>query len=93
MGTKTYRKDLIEMAKDIRFQLDEVYSDLLVVDAFQRGTSMVLQANSLLGAKLQECEKRIIDRNRYLAWLRCITPSQLWLDVKTTEARPITIQS
>ena len=77
------------MPKDLRFQIDEVYSDLLTNDAFQRGTSLGQQANSLLGAKLQEREKRIIARNRYLAWLRGVTPSSLWLDVKTGEAKPI----
>jgi hypothetical protein len=90
METISINRKTVEMAKDIRFQLDELYADLLIVDSFQRGTSMSLQANSLLSAELQEREKRIIARNRYLAWLRGVTPSNLWLDVKTGEAKAIT---
>jgi hypothetical protein len=79
-----------KMPKDIRFQLDEVYADLLIADSFQRGTTIGQQANSLLGAKLQEREKRIIARNRYLAWLRGVSPRKLWLDMKVGDIKPIT---
>ncbi|NER99947.1 MAG: hypothetical protein F6J86_40135 [Symploca sp. SIO1B1] len=79
-----------ELMKDIRFQMDEFYVDLLANDAFQRGTSMAQQASSLLGGKLIEREKHIVNRNKYLAWLRGVTPAKLWLDIRLGEAKSLT---
>lgn len=79
------------MAEDnrLRIGLGEIYRDLLKNDAFQRGSTETQQADSLLGAKLMEREKRIMERNKYLAWKRGITPSQLWIDVLSGNAKPI----
>ncbi|WP_100902343.1 hypothetical protein [Nostoc flagelliforme] len=80
------------MAEDnrLRIGLGEIYRDLLRNDAFQRGSTETQQADSLLGAKLMEREKRIMQRNQYLAWKRGITSAQLWMDVLTGGAKPIT---
>ncbi|MDM9583141.1 hypothetical protein [Nostoc sp. GT001] len=82
------------MAEDnrLRIGLGEIYRDLLKNDAFQRGSTETQQADSLLGAKLMEREKRIVERNRYLAWKRGITPAQLWMDVLSGSAKPPTAE-
>lgn len=82
------------MAEDnrLRIGLGEIYRDLLKNDAFQRGSTETQQADSLLGAKLMEREKRIIERNKYLAWKRGITPAQLWMDVLSGNAKPPTAE-
>ena len=80
------------MSEDTRLRigLGEIYRDLLRNDAFQRGSTETQQADSLLGAKLMEREKRITQRNYYLAWKRGVTPAKLWMDVLQGKAEPIT---
>lgn len=88
MGTKTGH--MAKDDRDIRFKLGEYYKDLLVTDGFLRGNSPTQQAESLLGAKLQEREEKIIRRVNYLAWKRGITPAQMWLDIQEGKAKSIT---
>lgn len=77
------------MPKELRHTPGEIYYDILTVDAFQRGVSTHAQADSLLGAKLQEREPMIVQRNNYLAWKRGISPSQMWMEVLVGKAKPI----
>lgn len=85
--------DPVKNSTDIRFKLGEVYNDLLVVDSFCRGnTSVSVQANSLLGAKLMEREPMIVSRAAYLAWKRGKTPAEMWLDILAGTADGITTE-
>ncbi len=73
----------------MRVEPGEYYRDVLKVDAFMRGVSDLEQANSLLGAKLQEREPRVVQRVQYLAWKRGTTQAKLWLDIITGQAKRI----
>ncbi|NMG11860.1 hypothetical protein [Brasilonema sp. UFV-L1] len=74
----------------MRVEPGEFYRDLLKADAFCRGNTDAQQADSLLGAKLQERESLIVSKIKYLAWKRGITTAQLWLDIQTGKAKRIT---
>ncbi len=80
------------MGRELRFDLGEIYDDLLTIDAFQRGVSDTQQANSLLGAKLLERQALILKRVEYLAWKRGITPRQMWLDILAGNAKEIALE-
>ncbi|TBR56428.1 hypothetical protein B4U84_29850 [Westiellopsis prolifica IICB1] len=58
--------------------LGEYYNDMLTVDAWVNGRTKVVQAQSLLCAKLQERDKLIKERVEYLAKKRDITFDQMW---------------
>ena len=74
----------------MRVEPGEYYRDVLKVDAFMRGVSDLEQANSLLGAKVEERETEIVQRLEYMAWKRGVTPSKLWLDIITGQSKRIT---
>ncbi|WP_432811111.1 hypothetical protein [Pantanalinema sp. GBBB05] len=80
-------------AKDERpriSSLGEWYEDLLKVDAIINGRSEALQASSLLCAKLQEREPKIVQRVRYLAAKRGITFEEMWLQLLKGNYRKLT---
>ncbi|BAZ50679.1 hypothetical protein NIES4103_32960 [Nostoc sp. NIES-4103] len=69
--------------------LGEYYNDVLTVDAWINGRSKVVQAQSLLCAKLQERDKLIKERVEYLAKKRGITPNEMWEQILNGTAQKI----
>ncbi|WP_228055892.1 hypothetical protein [Lusitaniella coriacea] len=68
------------MARRDRFSipaLGEYYAVLLNLDSWVNARSTATQANSLLCAKLQERETRIMERLDFLAKLRNVTRDEL----------------
>jgi hypothetical protein len=61
--------------------LGEYYNDLLTVDAWVNGRTKVVQAQSLLCAKLQERDKLIRERVVYLAKKRGIAFDEMWTEI------------
>lgn len=74
----------------MRVEPGEYYRDVLKIDAFMRGVSDLEQANTLLGAKVEEREVKVIRRLAYMAWKRGTTPAKLWLDIITGQGKRIT---
>lgn len=71
----------VQLVKDRRLALPalgEYYNDMLTLDAWINNRSRVVQAQSLLCAKLQERETRIKERIDYIAKKRGMTSDQLW---------------
>ncbi|MFK0730157.1 MAG: hypothetical protein ACIWVG_03115 [Gloeotrichia echinulata HAB0833] len=69
--------------------LGEYYNDLLTVDAWVNSRTKVVQAQSLLCAKLQERDKLIKERVEYLAKKRGITFDQMWAEILNGTAQKI----
>jgi len=69
--------------------LGEYYNDLLTVDSWINGRTKVVQAQSLLCAKLQERDKVIKERVEYLAKKRGITFDQMWAEILNGTAQKI----
>ncbi|MEH2245299.1 hypothetical protein [Nostoc sp.] len=69
--------------------LGEYYNDLLHVDASINGRTKVVQAQSLLCAKLQERDKLIKQRVEYLAKKRGITFDEMWAEILNNTAQKI----
>ncbi|WP_392530206.1 hypothetical protein [Nostoc sp. C117] len=69
--------------------LGEYYNDVLTVDAWVNGRTKVVQAQSLLCAKLQERDKLIKERVEYLAKKRGITFDQMWEQILNGTAQKI----
>lgn len=70
--------------------LGEYYNDLLHVDSWVNGRSKVVQAQSLLCAKLQERDKLIKERVDYLAKKRGITFDEMWEQILNGTAQKMT---
>jgi hypothetical protein len=70
--------------------LGEYYNDLLHVDSWVNGRTKVVQAQSLLCAKLQERDKLIKERVEYLAKKRGITFDQMWEQILNGTAQKLT---
>jgi len=69
--------------------LGEYYNDLLTVDSWVNGRTKVVQAQSLLCAKLQERDKLIKERVEYLAKKRGITFDEMWEQILNGTAQKI----
>ena len=69
--------------------LGEYYNDILTVDAWVNGRTKVVQAQSLLCAKLQERDKLIKERVEYLAKKRGITFDEMWEQIVNGTAQKI----
>ncbi|MCC5662005.1 hypothetical protein LC608_34850 [Nostoc sp. XA010] len=69
--------------------LGEYYNDVLTVDAWVNGRTKVVQAQSLLCAKLQERDKLIKERVEYLAKKRGITFDEMWEQILNNTAQKI----
>ncbi|MHC5725561.1 MAG: hypothetical protein ACYTXY_15765 [Nostoc sp.] len=69
--------------------LGEYYNDVLTVDAWVNGRTKVVQAQSLLCAKLQERDKLIKERVEYLAKKRGITFDEMWEQILNGTAQKI----
>ncbi|WP_235018970.1 hypothetical protein [Tolypothrix sp. NIES-4075] len=69
--------------------LGEYYNDILTVDAWVNGRTKVVQAQSLLCAKLQERDKLIKERVEYLAKKRGITFDEMWEQILNGTAQKI----
>ncbi|MCG6138733.1 MAG: hypothetical protein MET45_29750 [Nostoc sp. LLA-1] len=69
--------------------LGEYDNDLLTVDAWINNRSKVVQAQSLLCAKLQERDKLIRERVEYLAKKRGITFDEMWAEILNGTAQKI----
>ncbi|WP_414623865.1 hypothetical protein [Calothrix sp. CCY 0018] len=69
--------------------LGEYYNDILTVDAWVNGRTKVVQAQSLLCAKLQERDKLIKERVEYLAKKRGITFDEMWEQIINGTAQKI----
>ncbi|WP_265277740.1 hypothetical protein [Nostoc sp. KVJ3] len=67
--------------------LGEYYNDVLTVDAWVNGRTKVVQAQSLLCAKLQERDKLIKERVEYLAKKRGITFDEMWEQILNNTAQ------
>ena len=63
--------------------------DVLTVDAWVNGRTKVVQAQSLLCAKLQERDKLIKERVEYLAKKRGITFDEMWEQILNNTAQKI----
>ena len=62
---------------------------MLTVDAWVNGRTKVVQAQSLLCAKLQERDKLIKERVEYLAKKRGITFDEMWEQILNNTAQKI----
>ncbi|MCW5318928.1 hypothetical protein GTQ43_36385 [Nostoc sp. KVJ3] len=60
---------------------------MLTVDAWVNGRTKVVQAQSLLCAKLQERDKLIKERVEYLAKKRGITFDEMWEQILNNTAQ------
>lgn len=81
------------MAETKRLQvpaLGEWYDDLLVIDSWINNRSKVVQAQSLLCAKLQERESKVKERISYLAKKRGISTDEMWSLILSGKAERIT---
>lgn len=70
--------------------MGEYYEDLLTVDAAINDRTEASQATSLLYAKLQEREVKIIQRVKYLAAKRGISFEAMWLQILKGKYKKIT---
>ncbi|MDZ8104699.1 MAG: hypothetical protein RM338_03625 [Nostoc sp. DedQUE12a] len=69
--------------------LGEYHNDLLHVDAWINARTKVVQAQSLLCAKLQERDKLIKERVEYLAKKRGISFDEMWEQILNGTAQKI----
>jgi hypothetical protein len=69
--------------------LGEYYSDCLKVEAFVKQRTMANEGNSLLCGKLMEREAKRAAIVAYLAGKRGISPEQMWNDILSDRAQPL----
>jgi len=70
----------------LQIWIGEYYADLIRLDSWINGRTRSAQAGSLLCAKIQERESRILERLAYLANKRGLTADELRCEILNNKA-------